>query len=102
MEDRQSKRLRMLALVSDFEGSEKSLKSYCSEVGIKPHTYYYWKRQSESMRPNSGFEAIRIKAIEKADPELFLRLSSGVEIHGIGREALIELALEIDCRHAEF
>jgi transposase-like protein len=47
---------------SAFQASGLSVKIFCAKHGIKPTTYYYWRRKLDALQhPKNGFVEIKVK-----------------------------------------
>lgn len=65
--ERKSIRTKMLALVKESEDSTMSAKDFITTKGIRPHIFYYWKRQYLNLksRPKSEMTFLPISISEK-------------------------------------
>lgn len=94
MEDRETKRERMFAMIEKYEQGSESQVSFCNRVGIKIHCFRYWlNRYRQQNESGPGFVRVTGDSfIPSVDIEL--RFPNGVRV-GLGQQPNVELVAQL-------
>lgn len=81
--------------IQSWERSGQSQKAYCEANNLKPHQFWYWRRQfneislctSQSTPPDedlsNSFIPVRIENSPKPSNSLILEFPNGLRLHGL-------------------